>query len=250
MALCMRDHQHRAIYFYGEYEPGITALLRRFARPGWMVFDVGANAGYFSILAAELGATVHAFEPNPSVRALLARSVRLGSQNIQVVAAACSDQAAKLPFFLSEPGNTGLSSLDMPTDRRIEVDVLRLDDYASSTNLSPDLIKVDVEGHEREVLAGARALLNDAQPIVIAETSTVKTIELMRSHEYVPWRIAQDGSTMTHDGCLELVGGYENICFMPSAERSAGVPSQFTMSSRSVKSERLNGPNPVTENTS
>src|SRR6202051_4453033 len=53
IALSMRDHQHRAIYFYGEYEPEITALFRRLVGPGSGVFDGGADAGYFSTLSRE-----------------------------------------------------------------------------------------------------------------------------------------------------------------------------------------------------
>jgi FkbM family methyltransferase len=216
IALCMRDHQHRAIYFLGEYEPEITALFRRLVTPGSTVFDVGANVGYFSILAGELGAAVHAFEPNPRVRALLARSVGLGLSDIEVVPAACSDCSGTAPLFLSDSANTGMSGLTVPTERRVEVDLITLDEYAGRTRARPDLLKVDVEGHEREVLAGAQSLLRTARPTVIAETSAVDTIELMRSCSYLPRRILPDGSTAAHDGRLRLIGGYENICFVPS----------------------------------
>ena len=191
------------------------------------MFDVGANAGYFSILARELGASVHAFEPNPGVRALLERSVRLGTGEIEVVPVACGDRDGKMPFFLSEPGNTGMSSLRMPTDRRIEVDVLTLDAYARGTSARPDLVKIDVEGHDLEVLAGASGLLTSARPIVIAEISGVETLELMRRYAYLPRRIRSAGQTLAHDGRLELVGGYENVCFVPSQDGTAGVAASL-----------------------
>lgn len=216
MALSMRDHQHRAIYFYGEYEPEITALFHRFVGAGSTVFDVGANAGYFAITSAELGATVHAFEPNPRVRALLTRSVQLGSDAIEVVAAACSDHAGTMPLYLSDPGNTGMTGLLTPTDVSVEVDVIKLDDYAARTRARPDLVKIDVEGHEREVLVGAGSLLRECRPTVIAEASGEATLELMADHGYTPQRILADGSTAPHDGRMELVGGYENICFVPT----------------------------------
>ncbi len=217
MALSMRDHQHRSIYFYGEYEPEITALFRRLLAPGSVVFDVGANAGYFSILSRELGATVHSFEPNPNVRALLSRSANLGPGGITVVAAACSDHPGRMPLYLSEPGNTGMTSLIVPAERSVEVDVITLDDYAERTHTHPDLIKIDVEGHEREVLSGAEELLAAARPTVIAEVGGPETIELMESFGYTPLRILPDGSTAAHDGELHAVGGYENVCFSPPA---------------------------------
>jgi FkbM family methyltransferase len=221
IVLSMRDHQHRAIYFYGEYEPEITALFRGLLQPGSTVFDVGANAGYFSILSRELGATVHAFEPNPNVRALLTRSVSLGTGGIEVVPAACSDHEGTMPLYLSDPANTGMTSLTKPTDRHVEVDVITLDGYASRVHATPDFVKIDVEGHEREVLAGARELLERAKPVVIAETSSAETLQFMAALGYQAHRILPDGSTPAHDGRLELVGGYENICFMPGAEASA-----------------------------
>jgi FkbM family methyltransferase len=217
MALSMRDHQHRAIYFYGEYEPEITALFRNLVKPGSVVFDVGANAGYFSIISRELGATVHSFEPNPNVRALLTRSAGLGpAGSITIVPAACSDHAGTMPLYLSEPGNTGLTSLIIPSERSVQVEVITLDEYVARTGVRPDLIKIDVEGHEREVLRGAAELLESGKPTVIAEAGSAETIELMESHGYEPRRILADGSIVTHDGELHAVGGYENICFVPA----------------------------------
>ncbi len=217
IALSMRDHQHRAIYFYGEYEPEITALFHRFVHPGSTVFDVGANAGYFSITSAELGAGVHAFEPNPRVRALLLRSVALGGSSIEVVAAACSDHNGTMPLYLSDPGNTGMTGLATPTDVSVEVEVIKLNDYAARTRARPDLIKMDVEGHEREALTGADSLLRECRPTLIVEASGPATLELMAGHGYSPQRILPDGSTVAHDGRMELMGGYENICFVPAS---------------------------------
>jgi FkbM family methyltransferase len=218
MALCMRDHQHRAIYFHGDYEPEIAALFRRFVTSASVVFDVGANAGYFSLLSGELGASVHAFEPNPSVRALLRRSVALGSGDITVVPAACSDREGTTALYLSDPGNTGMSSVAAQSGRSVEVGLVTLDRYAHRAGVRPHLLKIDVEGHEREVLKGAGTLLEAARPIVIAETGGAGTIDFMTDLGYMPYRIRRDGSMPVHDGSLEFVGGYENICFLPAPD--------------------------------
>jgi FkbM family methyltransferase len=224
IVLSMRDHQHRAIYFYGEHEPDITVLFRRFVSAGSTVFDVGANVGYFSILSRELGASVHAFEPNPAVQALLSTSVSLGPGGIEVVPAACSDHEGTMVLYVAQPGNTGMTSLATSAagsaERQHEVDVITLDDYARRTGARPDVMKVDVEGHEHEVLLGAKWLLETARPTVIAETGSTATVDLMRGLGYTPYRIADDGSTVAHDGELRLVGGYEDICFMPDSPAS------------------------------
>jgi FkbM family methyltransferase len=218
MALSMQDSHHRRIYFYGEYEPATTALFRRLVIPGSTVFDVGANAGYFSLLSCELGAVVRSFEPNPYVRALLERSASLQSGDIEIVAAACSDHEGTLPLYLSNPTNTGASSLTRPTANHVEVDLIALDDYVRRTDARPDLIKIDVEGHEYEVLVGARRLLETLRPTVIAEVGESKrdeVIELMESYRYAPHRILPDGSTVAAGP--KLATGPENICFLPTA---------------------------------
>lgn len=217
MALSMRDVFHRRIYFYGEYEDATTALFRRIVTPGSTVFDVGANAGYFSILSCELGAArVRAFEPNPSVRSLLERSATLQQTDIEIVPAACSDHAGTMPFYLSNPRNTGASSLTRVTHASVDVEVMTLDEYAERTNTRPDVIKVDAEAHEYEVLAGARRLLTTTRPTVVVEIvkrRREEVIQLMVSYGYTPHRILADGSTDVH-GPRPLTG-LENICFLP-----------------------------------
>jgi FkbM family methyltransferase len=219
MALSMRDGFHRRIYFFGEYEQKTTALFRRLVVPGSTVFDAGANVGYFSMLSCELGAgVVRAFEPYPPVRELLMRNAsRQSITDIEVVAAACSDHEGTMSLYLAEPSNTGTSSLTRSRENSVQVDVVTLDGYAERTNTRPDLLKIDVEGHEMEVLVGAQSLLETARPIVIAEVGAAKrenVIELMRSHRYEPHSILADGSLGVHG---EKAGrGPENICFRPS----------------------------------
>lgn len=217
IALSMRDAHHRRIYFYGEYEPATTALFRRLVVPGSTVLDVGANAGYFSMLSCELGASVRAFEPNPNVRELLERSASLQAGDIAIVPAACSDHDGTMPLYLSNPRNTGASSLTRTTGNHVDVALITLDGYARSTNTRPDLIKIDVEGHEYEVLVGARWLLETARPTVIAEVGESKrdeVIQLMDGYGYAPHRILPDGST--GGGGPRLSAGPENICFLPT----------------------------------
>jgi FkbM family methyltransferase len=218
--LSARDHQHRHLYFFREYEPDITALFHRFIRPGWTVFDVGANAGYFTVLSHELGANVHAFEPHPSVCALLEQTAalqpkRLGS--IRIVRSACSDLGGVMPLYLAEPESTGMSSLGKPTGQAVDVQTLTLDDYSQRFNATPDFLKIDVEGHEREVLKGAKQLLREKRPIVIVETESTDVLNLLIGLDYDAWRIRRDGSLVAHGGTLDLAAnGYENVCFLPS----------------------------------
>ena len=218
MALSMSDGFHRRIYFFGEYERATTALFRSLVGAGSTVFDVGANVGYFSMLSCELGAgVVRAFEPNPTVRELLVRNASLQPIDIDIIPAACSDHEGTMPLYLAGPSNTGASSLTgAGGEDSVVVDVITLDAYAERTNTRPDLLKIDVEGHEREVLAGAGSLLDTKRPTVIAEVGEDKrddVVELMRSHRYQPHSILADGSLGVHGP--KRKGGPENICFRP-----------------------------------
>ncbi len=166
------DYMHRHIYFYGEYEHSTTQFFHSVAQRGWTFLDVGANAGYYSLLAHDLGghgSSIHAFEPNPRLNALLQESILLSSGTIRAVQAACSDRTGTASLHLStEVGNTGLSTLRsdvLPgSAARIPVPLITLDDYCDDRSLRPDIIKIDVEGHELSVVRGACRLLRAHVP--------------------------------------------------------------------------------------
>jgi FkbM family methyltransferase len=209
MALSMRDHFHRRIYFWGEYEKRTTALFRRVVRPGMTVFDVGANVGYFSMVSRELGAQVHAFEPNPNTLRLLNHSASIQS-GVTVVPAACSDHEGRMTLWLSEARNTGESSLERKTGTPVEVEVISLDTYSQRTGARPDLLKIDVEGHELRALRGARELIARARPTIVVETKQEDVVEFMRELGYSAHRILQNDLAP-----LEGLTKAENVCFLP-----------------------------------
>jgi FkbM family methyltransferase len=217
IALSMLDVHHRHIYFFGEYERETTALFRRLVRPGWTVFDVGANAGYFSVLAAELGATtVRAFEPNPNLTPLLGITASSQTIDFAVVAAACSDREGQMALHLARPGNTGASSLHRQSGVSVDVDLVTLDGFAARHELRPDLIKIDVEGHELKALLGASTLLRTVRPVVVAEVGQNKreeVVEFMKGLGYEPELILEDGATIPFGDKLKQ--GPENVVFRP-----------------------------------
>lgn len=224
------DYGHRQIYFLGEYEPGTTRLLRRLAKPGWTMLDVGANIGYFSLLGAALGAPgarAVAFEPNPDLADMLARSVQLNpALDIRLEQLAVGARPGVLPLHLtSDHRNTGLSSLrpDLPdTDGgTIPVTVTTIDDYCAAEGLAPDLVKIDVEGFELQVLRGADKTLSNAPPgAVICEVDPAREdpqglIDLMRFYGYVPHTITERGE-LRSDATIGPGSATENLCFTPA----------------------------------
>jgi FkbM family methyltransferase len=221
------DYVHRPMYFLGEYEPSTTRLFERLAIPGWTVLDIGANAGYFSVVAATLGAPsarVFAFEPNPRLGNMLSRSISLNPRlDIVLERVAVADQPGKLPLHLTSVSrNSGLSSLrpDLPDTEGevITVPVVSVDEYCVLHSLRPDLVKIDVEGAELQVLQGASRMLAERQPRwVICEVSHDREdpnviLNLMSSHGYDAYSISEAGALRGLTLDPNVV--FENICFI------------------------------------
>ena len=143
--------------------------------PGSRVIDVGANIGVYALPWAAMNAdvTVHCFEPNPAVRRRLARNVALNrlAARIRLHAEALSDHAGTATLY----GNDDMSSLNkgvytgagqaVPT----EVPLARLDDILGIEGPPLSLMKIDVQGHELEVLRGADAVISRHRPALILE---------------------------------------------------------------------------------
>jgi FkbM family methyltransferase len=124
-------------------------------------FDIGANAGFYSLLAAHKGAQVHAFEPFPSVVALLVKNTK--GKSIMVHSEAVSDINGRV--CMEKGKRPGLNHVS--ANGTIEVSSIKLDD----AQITPTVMKVDVEGHEMNVFRGAQNLLTHHHPIIIAEVN-------------------------------------------------------------------------------
>jgi FkbM family methyltransferase len=138
----------------GVDETGIAFQLLN--ADGHVMLDVGAHHGWSLAPFAERGWEVHAFEPDPDNRAVL--SDKYGNvSNVTIVPAAVSDQAGSLTLYTSEE-SAGISSLAPFTESHeaaTTVDVIKLGDYMAGHDIRRvDFLKIDVEGFERNVLAG------------------------------------------------------------------------------------------------
>jgi FkbM family methyltransferase len=152
------------------FDPCVTEAIHRLIDPGDLVVDVGANVGYFTSLAvarAGHSGRVVAVEPQPSVFELLQANVEswsgmpaLASVELHQVALSDRDGAGMIvsgPLF---EHNMGLSHLAGEGEAGShEVELRRLDELIDGAAVG--LLKIDVEGHETEVLRGASALLED-----------------------------------------------------------------------------------------
>lgn len=156
------------------YENEISEFFINVLDPGDVVIDVGANVGWFTILAATLvgpDGVVEAFEPAPANVEKLKRNIQLnGFQNIRVRPLAVGDELCEVEFYLNPYGNGGHALWDMQKDipkntpsAVMSVGKVRLDDFKLA-NKKPKLIKIDTEGHDFRVLKGATSLLLHCHP--------------------------------------------------------------------------------------
>jgi FkbM family methyltransferase len=153
-------------YLLGTYEEPQTEFFCRNIRPGDVFIDIGANLGYYTLLASRLvGDTgaVFAFEPSPEVFFHLRNHVSINKlKNVSVHEAALGSEAGTARFFTQCGSGTGRVS----NQGNIEVEILRLDDVLSGTKYVPTYLKIDVEGSADAVFRGAENQLRKARPLI------------------------------------------------------------------------------------
>lgn len=157
-----------AIYFrLAEYDDMMFTL--RYLRPGDTFIDVGANIGFYSLLASSVnaGAPVVAFEPHPVACSRLRENAGINSFGNIRVREAAAGSAAGSAMLTSDLGERNRIRAEAgANDRSVHVPVVTLDGELAELGIDPlsvALVKIDTEGFEANVLAGARRLL-DARP--------------------------------------------------------------------------------------
>ncbi len=160
--------------FLGTYERDTVVLCGRLLRRGDVVMDVGAHAGYFTVLFARLvgpQGRVYAFEPHPRNFAVLTRNVRRRRlANVVLLNKAVADRDGVMSLH-ETAGSLGHSLVAVkPGSRPTTVGVVSLDGFAEESGVAHvALVKVDVEGAEPEVFQGMRALLHRSPRLALIQ---------------------------------------------------------------------------------
>ncbi|GAB4383999.1 MAG: hypothetical protein Kow0022_05250 [Phycisphaerales bacterium] len=159
----------------GVWEPTLTHIMRELFAQCRCFVDVGANIGYFALLADRLappGVRVHAFEPEARCADLLALNVeRNGAASVSIVRAAVAERQGSATLHCSSinPGDNRFHSTgcDRATQK---VKTVALDDYFAAVDSPlPDLIKIDAQGAEPSIIAGMRRLIERSAPRIVLE---------------------------------------------------------------------------------
>lgn len=164
---------HRAYWAGDHADKDLIAFLARHTRGGLFV-DIGANIGIYtmSILARSGAASgAIAFEPCAATFRLLGENLSLNHiDNAQCECIALSSADAEI--LLTAYGN-GANNFWLRTETSsvpsMRVSTTTLDSYCHTHNLRPTAVKIDVEGHEYEVLKGAECLLRSTHPALVVE---------------------------------------------------------------------------------
>jgi FkbM family methyltransferase len=162
----------------GDYEPETQDVLLRHIPRGSTVYDVGANVGFLTLLAARIvgeQGRVVAFEPLRDAVQFLRRHLELnGLENVQVVEAAVSRSPGRAAF--QHGGDIRRGRLAVDGTGAVEVKVVGLDDFCASGHApAPDFLKIDVEGGELDVLLGAERILTKVRPLIALSTHGTDT---------------------------------------------------------------------------
>ncbi|MEQ1645315.1 MAG: FkbM family methyltransferase [Pyrinomonadaceae bacterium] len=196
-----------ASVYFGEMEPEQTAAMAEVIRPGSVFFDIGANVGYYTVLASRLvgeAGNVVAFEPVPRNIEFLRQHIELNSAaNVILKPLAVSDRQGTVRFSLGPDSAMG----HIGEDGELEVATTTLDDVVSELGITPDVMKIDVEGAEREVFRGAARMFETARPVIFLSTHSDELrawcLEHLRGLGYAvrPLIAGEDGHEFvaTHD---------------------------------------------------
>ena len=200
--LDMRDEIQRQVFF-GLYDSALTRLLPSILRSGSVFYDLGANIGYFTLIASGIvgpNGHVYAFEPIPENALRVKQSLeRNGISNVTVIEAAVLNSTGSTTMFVSDmSSNSGWGSIvSSPTrQRKITVATTSLDSLVYDHGAkNPDVVKIDIEGAEPFALEGmSRLLSQDSGPDVIIELNSYlltrsgfspsDLVQLLRNKDY------------------------------------------------------------------
>ncbi len=199
---------------YGAYSNGpelrLTKFLINHLEDNTIFFDLGANLGYYSLLASNISKNlrVFSFEPNEEIREVLEKNKR---DNIQIVPEAVSNIAGHAELHYGNIVLSGVSTLNLENTmltewggklpKRTIVKTTTLDLFCHEWSIKPDVVKIDVEGAEADVLMGAKTLLEKKGLVIIMEVwirpfteNYRRAIEILKKANFLCYGISEDGT--------------------------------------------------------
>ena len=189
------SHAHVGSIAAGNLESAVQEAMIRHLDRGAVLYDIGANLGFFALLGAHLSGLhegrVYAFEAAPdNAEAIRRNAVLNGIPNVTVIAKAVAAESGhgRLQVVDDQSWSKLIEYGEHPfTERVIDVELVAIDDLVASGELpAPAVVKIDVEGAEIAVLEGMRETIERHQPAIICELHGTHEafVGAMQSHGY------------------------------------------------------------------
>jgi FkbM family methyltransferase len=202
----------------GHHGSNVLDIFEKYIKRESHVLDLGANIGYYSILAALVtgpNGKVFAFEPEKNNADLLLKNSKENNlQNIQLCNYVVSDKDGSIDFYIN-PENFGDHSVAKNTYKRcyniqnefrvpIKLNSIKLDNFFSIEEFRKiDLIKMDIQGSESKAIKGMESLLQEHRPVILMEyspahiysagSSPFEIFAFIENYSYIPYKIIDKG---------------------------------------------------------
>jgi FkbM family methyltransferase len=202
------------------YEPFTRTVIETLTASRELFVDVGANIGFFALVAAKLNPRLRvvAFEPNPKMFAMLSEHKRLNElSNLTAEPLAVSNRDGKARLFINKSDMSASLVPDFQKDFNpavcdIPVGIVTLDSYLQRSGVSSSFVlKVDVEGHDKELLEGAACSIARFKPDIIIEVLEDfdrSALDRLRSYGYSFYRITHQGLIQSDVVTLTRIGEF------------------------------------------
>lgn len=243
MWVSLSNYIESNIFWQGveEEDRGQVKLLKELLQPDHVFFDIGANIGVITLIAANRlqEGCVHAFEPSDHHLKKLNRNIEVNNfQNVTVNPFGLSDEHAVNELYLphekeDEIRNTGRATVNEIQDedenfKKEEIETRRLDSYVQERDINRiDFVKIDVEGEELSVLEGGAETIREYQPKITMElnrnhldragTCPQDVLDYWEDQQYSVYRIGYDGEVVPVDDADAFVE-HQNLYCCPEPD--------------------------------
>jgi len=199
------------------WEYNETLLAKKIINPGDIVYDCGANIGYFTLLYSKLvgsSGRVFAFEPDPLNFKFLEKNVILNScENVTLVQKAVSKDSGSIDLYIDDYNRGDHRTYDSDSGlRSIKIESVSFDDHSITYNHTPQFIKMDIQGGEYHAFLGMAKMLDLDSPINL-------------SLEYWPYAMKQQG--LKPEKFLDFIKE-RGFSFYEIDEKAALIPIEVT----------------------
>lgn len=193
LSVCIKNQLGIILY---PNEIHLQNFLKKNLNYGDIAFDVGSNIGYTSILTSQLvgdAGHVYSFEPINETYLILKKNINLNNcKNLTIINQALSNKNGQVEFNIPDNGkNLLMSSMvwgkGSQNNKKQIAKTIKIDDNPNFKNLSPKIIKIDVEGAEGLVLEGMQNLISRCRPYIYIECTNIgreTTWSMLKSLNY------------------------------------------------------------------